>query len=76
MKRNLDFDRLMRYAGKYRILTYLSWILSALSAVLALLPFICIWLIIRSVLDGEYGGITGYGIYAVALAILSMCKIR
>ena len=72
MKRNSDFDRLMRYAGKYRILTYLSWILSALSAVLALLPFICIWLIIRSVLDGEYGGITGYGIYAVALAILSM----
>lgn len=72
MKRNSDLNRLMQYAGKYRILTYLSWILSALSAVLALLPFICIWLIIRSVLDGGYEGITEYGIYAVVLAIFSM----
>ena len=37
-----DLGRLVRYAGKYRILIYLSWMLSAFSAVLALLPFICI----------------------------------
>ena len=67
-----DLGRLVRYAGKYRILIYLSWMLSAFSAVLALLPFICIWLVIRSVLDGEYTAITSFGICAVVLAILSM----
>ena len=67
-----DLGRLVRYAGKYRILIYLSWMLSAFSAVLALLPFICIWLMIHSVLDGEYAAITSFGICAVVLAILSM----
>ena len=67
-----DLGRLVLYAGKYRILIYLSWMLSAFSAVLALLPFICIWLVIRSVLDGEYAAITSFGICAVVLAILSM----
>ena len=72
MKPDSDLGRLMQYAGRYRLLTYLSWILSALSAVIALLPFICIWMIIRSVLDEEYWMITSYGLYAVILAILSM----
>ena len=72
MTKSSDLNHLLQYAGKHRILTYLSWILSALSAVLALLPFICIWLIIRSVLNEEYGRITIYGIYAVALSLLSM----
>ena len=72
MKKNQDLDRLLRYAGRYKALTYLSWILSSVSAVLALLPFICIWLIIRSVLEGDYGTIVESGVYAVALAVLSM----
>lgn len=72
MKKNQDLDRLLRYAGRYKALTYLSWILSSVSAVLALLPFICIWLIIRSVLEGKYGTIVESGVYAFALAILSM----
>ena len=64
--------RLMQYAGGYKALTYLSWILSAVSAVIALLPFVCIWLIIRDVLAFEYGMISTYGTYAVCLAILAM----
>ncbi len=72
MNKNQDLDRLLRYAGRYKALTYLSWILSSVSAVLALLPFICIWLIIRSVLEGDYGTIVESGVYAVALAVLSM----
>ena len=45
------FGRLMEYAGRFRVLTFLSMILSALSSVLALIPFVCIWRIIREVLE-------------------------
>ena len=72
MAKNKDLERLLQYAGGYKALTYLSWVLSAISAILALLPFICIWLIIRDVLASEYGMIARYGAYAVALAIISM----
>ena len=41
----------MEYAGRFKTLTYLSLILSALSSVLALLPFVYIWRIIREVLE-------------------------
>ena len=72
MNRNPDLVRLMQYAGGYKALTYLSWTLSAVSAVIALLPFACIWLIIRDVLAFEYGMISTYGTYAVCLAIFAM----
>ena len=45
------FGRLMEYAGRFQVLTYLSLVLSALSSVLALLPFVCLWRIIREVLE-------------------------
>lgn len=41
----------MGYAGKHKYLTYASWVLSAVSALVALLPFIYIWKIIKEVLD-------------------------
>lgn len=46
-----NLSRLVGYAGKHRILTYLSWILSAASALIALLPFWYIWRILKEVLD-------------------------
>ena len=45
------FGRLMEYAGRFRTLTYLSLGLAALSSVLALMPFVFIWRIIREVLE-------------------------
>ena len=45
------FSRLMEYAESYKILTYLSWTLSFLSALTALLPFVYIFFIIREVLE-------------------------
>ena len=39
MKNQSNLDRLMAYAGGYKTLTYLSWVLSAVSAVLALLAY-------------------------------------
>ncbi len=39
MKKQSNLSRLMGYAGAKRILTYLSWVLSVMSALLALVPF-------------------------------------
>ena len=41
----------MSYAGKYKILTYLSLVLGAISGILALVPFIYIWLIIKEFIE-------------------------
>ena len=40
----------MGYAGTRRLFTYASWVLSALSALTALIPFLYIWMILRGVL--------------------------
>ena len=46
-----DLSRLMGYAGNYRYFTYASWVLSAVSALVALVPFVYIWKILRDVLN-------------------------
>lgn len=51
MKKKSDLYVLMGYAGKHRVLTYLSWLLAGISAVIALVPFWYLWRIIREVLD-------------------------
>lgn len=50
MKRQSDLSKLLDYAGSFKILTIASWVLSAVSALLALAPFVCIWRIIQEVL--------------------------
>ena len=47
----------MGYAGGYRFLTYASWVLSAGSALLSLVPFWYIWRVIKAVLESapNYG---------------------
>ena len=70
------FGRLMEYAGRFRTLTYLSLVLSALSSVLALLPFVFIWRIIREVLEvqpdfSKATGIVRNGWMAVLFAVLA-----
>ena len=44
MKKQSNLSRLMGYAGGHKILTYLSWVLSVMSALLALVPFWYIYL--------------------------------
>ena len=69
---------LMDYAGRRRVLTYLSWVLSAVSALTALVPFIFVWLIVREVIqaDGNFAAVRGslsvYGWWAVGSALISM----
>lgn len=77
MKKQSNLSRLMGYAGGHRYLTYASWILSAISALVALIPFIYIWRILDEVLRvapdfGDAKHITHYGWMAVLFAMLSM----
>ena len=76
MKKQSDLSRLMGYAGNYRYFTYASWVLSAVSALVALVPFVYIWKILRDVLNAapDYAqavNIPHYGWMAVLFAVLS-----
>ncbi len=77
MKKQSNLSKLMGYAGKHRELTYLSWILSVVSALVALVPFWYIWRIIRDVLAvapdfAQAGNIARYGWSAVLFAVISI----
>ena len=76
MKKQSDFSRLMEYAGGHRVFTYASWILAALSALVALVPFLYIWMILRDILAvapdyAQAVNIPHYGWMAVLYAVLS-----
>lgn len=77
MKKQSDLSRLMDYAGKYKYLTYASWVLSAISAFAALLPFVYIWRVIKEILDAapNYGaaqGLSRNGWLAVLFAVAAI----
>ena len=50
MKKPSNLQRLLGYAGGHKYLTYASWALSAVSALIALVPYWYIWRIIQEVL--------------------------
>ena len=77
MKKQSNLSRLLDYAGTYRILTYLSWVLAAAGALLALVPFGYIWRILREVIEvaPRYENavhVTQYGWMAVAFAVVAV----
>jgi len=76
LKKQSDLSRLMGYAGNYRYFTHASWVLSAVSALVALVPFVYIWKILRDVLNAapDYAqavNIPHYGWMAVLFAVLA-----
>jgi ATP-binding cassette subfamily B protein IrtA len=76
VKKQSDLSRLMGYAGNYRYFTYASWVLSAVSALVALVPFVYIWKILRDVLNAapnyaQAVNIPHYGWMAVLFAVLA-----
>ena len=77
MKKQSNLSRLLDYAGTYRILTYLSWVLAAAGALLALAPFGYIGRILREVIEvaPQYENavhVTQYGWMAVAFAVVAV----
>lgn len=76
MKKQSNLSRLLSYAGGHKYFTYVSWILSAVCTLTALVPFWYIWKIINEVLKaspnfGSAQNLTHYGIMAMAYAIIS-----
>ena len=77
MKKNKNLSELMAYAGGHRYLTYLSLLLSAVSAVLALFPFVFLFFIIREVIEvapdfAQAAHMVRNGWMAVGFALLSI----
>ena len=77
MKKQSNLSRLLEYAGGYKVLTYLSLVLSAASAIVTLVPFIYIWRILKQVIEvapdfEKATDITHYGIMAVVFAVIAM----
>lgn len=77
MKKESNLKRLLEYAGGYKYLTIASWILSALSALVALLPFVYIWKVIKEVLDvspnyGDVQDLSHNGWMAVVFAVAAI----
>lgn len=50
-KKEGNLSELMQFAGKHKYLTYSSWILSVISAALALVPLVYIFFIIKEVIE-------------------------
>ena len=84
MKKKSNLNKLIQFAGTHKYLTYLSWILSVISAMLSLFPFWYIWQIMRAVLETDptfsspevmigYGwAAVGFAAAAVILYILAL----
>ena len=51
MKKQSKLSRLLQMAGKHKYLTRASWVLSAVSALIALVPYYYIWLVMKEVLE-------------------------
>ena len=76
-KQQSALSRILSYAGGHKKLTLLGCILSALSAVLGLVPYVCVWLAARNVLElwpglSGVSGLAGWGWTAVWTAIGSI----
>ena len=79
MKKESSMQKLFAHAGNYKYLTIASWILSAVSALIALLPFYDIWRIMQEVVLAapDYSkaqNLSGLGWSAVGFALLSMIR--
>ena len=77
MKKPSNLSRLLDYAGGHRYLTYASWVLSAASALLALIPYWYIWRLMGEVLAAapdfsRARGLAHNGWMAVLFAVLAV----
>ena len=79
MKKNSEISRMFAYAGNRHWLTILGMILAGLSTVLSMFPFVCIWFVVRDMLNallaGDISLAAGSGVYAwraVGFSVLSI----
>ena len=76
-KKKSDLAILLDYAGNYKGLTFLGLALSAIAMLLGMLPYICIWLVIRDLIAvapnwTQATGIARYGWMAFIFAVVGI----
>lgn len=77
MKKQSNLSRLLQMAGKHKYLTRTSWVLSAVSALIALVPYYYIWLVMKEVLEtapdfSRARNLTHNGWMAVLFAVIAV----
>ena len=77
MKKQSNLSRLLQIAGRHKYLLYASWMLSAISAFIALVPFYYIWKVIQEVLgvDPDFSraqNLTYNGWMAVLFSVIAV----
>lgn len=79
MKKNSEISRMFQYAGNRHWLTILAMILAGVSTVLSMIPFVCIWFVVRDMLTALTAGdihlashSTTYAWWAVGFSVLSI----
>ena len=73
-KKQSSLSKILSFAGKYKMLTFLGVFLSAIAMILGMVPYICIWLVMRDLINAapDYRsatGVTAYGWMAFWFAV-------
>ena len=87
MKKDSELSRMFHYAGNRHWLTILGMILAGLSTVLSMIPFVCIWFVIRDMLNALMEGdirlavhsssyawaAAGFSVLSILLYFIALC---
>ena len=87
MKKNSEISRMFAYAGNRHWLTILGMVLAGISTVLSMIPFVCIWFVVRDLLNALAAGdmslaahsgafawwAVGFSVLSILLYFLALC---
>ena len=87
MKKNSEISRMFAYAGNRHWLTIFGMVLAGLSTVLSMIPFVCIWFVVRDLLNALTAGdmslaahsgvyawwAVGFSVLSILLYFLALC---
>ena len=87
MKKDSEISRMFQFAGNRHWLTVLGMILAGLSTVLSMIPFVCIWFVVRDMLDALIRGdislashsstyawmAAGFSVLSILLYFVALC---
>ena len=72
MKKDSEISRMFKYAGNRHWLTIAGMILAGISTVLSMVPFICIWFVVRDVIKALMKGDISYAVNSSTYAWLAV----
>ena len=87
MKKDSEISRMFQYAGNRHWLTILGMVLAGLSTVLSMIPFVCIWFVVRDMLHALMAGdirlaagsstyawwAVGFSVFSILLYFIALC---